>query len=461
VDTAQHLDQVWVGGQAGAATVTAQAGVTLDRLWEALGSVGLAVGSTPAPGHLTLGGALAIGAHGTALPAPGAGPRPGWTFGSLSNAVLSLEAVAWDPGTGRYALRTFAREDPAIGPLLVHAGRAFITSATLQAGEDVHLQLRSFTDIPAAELFAPPANAGARSFQAWAAQAGRVEVTWFPFTGEPWMRVWSLAPDQPGQAVALDGPYPFTFANWISREDSAYTAAVLRDDPGWTPTFLALAMAAVRAGLVLTRTADVWGPSRFTTLHVQPSTMRYHVSGHAILCRTGEIQRVVSELYAYVNGALETCRARGEFPVNGPMDLRVSSLDRTSDVVAEAPREPLLSPLRVRPDHPLWDCVVWVEILTLPGTQGAGRFYTDLEGWLLENYRGDYAAVRLEWAKGWAYTPRGAWTAAPILAGHLPESFTSGYPSGEDWSAAVRGLQALDPAGVYGNAFLDALFGPG
>ena len=458
VDAARNLDQVWVTARPGAATVTAQAGITLDQLWEVLGKAGLAVAATPAPGHLTLGGALAIGAHGTALATPGAGLAPGWTFGSLSNAVLALEAVAWDDATGRYALRTFHRGDPAIGPLLVHAGRAFLTAATLQVGSDVNLRLRSFTDIPVDELFAPPASAGPRSFQAWAERAGRVEATWFPFTDCPWLRVWSPAPEQPEASVALEGPYPFTFANWVTREESACLAACLRDQPCLTPAFLEVALTTTRAGLFLTGTGDVWGPSRFTTLHVLPSTVRYHVSGHAILCRASDIQRVASELVAFVAWMLATCRARGEFPVNGPMDLRLSGLDRTAEVDAPAAQEAQLSPLRPRPDQPRWDCAVWVEILTLPGTPGAARFYADLEAWLLENYRGDYASVRVEWAKGWAYSSQGAWTAGAVLDGHIPGSFTTGYRSGADWAGAVRGLQALDPRGLYGNAFLDAVF---
>jgi hypothetical protein len=456
VDGSQGLDQVWLGGVHGARTVTAQTGLTLERLWGLLGEAGLAVAAPPAPGHLTLGGALAIGAHGSALALDG--PVPGWTFGSLSNAVLALDAVVWDEGTRRYRVRTFHRGEPAIEPLLAHAGRAFLTAATLQVGTDVNLRCRSFTEIPAAEVFAAPGSAGPRCLQAWAGEAGRVEATWFPFQDCPWLRVWSTAPAQPDDSLVLEEPYPFTFANWVSREDSDWTAAQLRANPWRTPPFLALAMDAVRAGLLLTGTGDVWGPSRFSSLHVEPSTLRYHVSGHAILCRSGDIQRVASECFGFVAGLLERERCRGVYPVNGPVDLRISGLDQLAEVGVPGAREALLSPLRPRPDHPEWDCVVWLEVLTLPGTPGSARFYTELEAWLLGHYVGDYAAVRMEWAKGWGYSPQGAWTAETVLGGHIPDSYSSGQAETGSWLRALEGLHALDPQAVYGNVFLDGLF---
>ena len=49
----------------------------------------------PAPGDITIGGALAIDAHGAALPANGETQVSGSTYGSLSNLVTSLTAVVW------------------------------------------------------------------------------------------------------------------------------------------------------------------------------------------------------------------------------------------------------------------------------------------------------------------------------------------------------------------------------
>lgn len=79
--------------------VTAGAGATLDGIQNALKANGLAFAHAPAVGDLSIGGALAIGAHGTGVPASRESARPGWTFGSLSNAVVSLDAVVWDTAT--------------------------------------------------------------------------------------------------------------------------------------------------------------------------------------------------------------------------------------------------------------------------------------------------------------------------------------------------------------------------
>ena len=162
VDTTQHLTRVELDPGGTPATVTAQTGVTMDALLERLGAAGLGFATTPAPGDVTLGGVLAIDGHGTAIPALGETPVPGKGYGSLCNAVLALTAVVWDGG--RYRLRQFCRDDPGIQPLLTHAGRAFITEVTLQVGPDANLRCRSFFDITAADLFAPPARAGRNSF---------------------------------------------------------------------------------------------------------------------------------------------------------------------------------------------------------------------------------------------------------------------------------------------------------
>src|SRR5205823_3462848 len=51
---------------------------------------------TPAPGSLTVGGVLAINAHGTAIPTPPADAFPSG-YGSMSNHILEVTAVVTDP----------------------------------------------------------------------------------------------------------------------------------------------------------------------------------------------------------------------------------------------------------------------------------------------------------------------------------------------------------------------------
>jgi len=452
VDT-RHLDRVTLQADRLPATVTAQTGVTLDALLAQLEEARLGFAAVPAPGDLSLGGALAVDGHGTALPARGETPLPGQTFGSLANAVLSLTAVVWDGQ--RYALRTFRRDEPGIQPLLVHAGRAFITEATLQVAADQNLRCQSRMDIPADELFAPPGEAGPRAFGAWVEACGRVEAIWFPFAGAPWLKVWSLAPLRPWSSRARAEPYAYSFANWVTPAQDQFVQELVLGRPTGTPTFQVLEQGAVAAGLTVTDTWDLWGPARRTLLYVKPSTLRQAECGYAVLTSRSNIQRVVSEYYQAYAGLVARYQSRGQFPMNGAVEIRVTGLDQAGEVLLPGALEPQLSALRPWPGRPDWDCAVWLDALTCPGTPGELVFKTELEAWLLANYTGAYAGVRVEWAKGWGYTEAGAWTSPGVLDRTIPDSF-AGRP-GDDWPAALAALDATDPARIFSNPFLDRL----
>ena len=139
-DTTVHLTGVSVNAGGSPATVTAGPGATLDAITTALQAQGLGFANLPAPGVLTIAGCLAVDAHGAALPAEGEAHVPGQTFGSLSNLVTSLTAVVWNGS--EYALKTYARSDAEIKPLLTHLGRTFLTSVTLQAAPKLPHALR-------------------------------------------------------------------------------------------------------------------------------------------------------------------------------------------------------------------------------------------------------------------------------------------------------------------------------
>jgi FAD/FMN-containing dehydrogenase len=450
VDTTRHLTRVAIDPDGSPATVTAQTGVAMGALLDSLGAMGLGFTTTPALGDVTLGGILAVDGHGTAIPASGEFPLPGKGYGSICNAVLSLTAVVADDQSV-YRPRTFRRDDPGIQPLLTHAGRAFITEATLQVGPDVNLRCRSFFDITADDLFATPAQAGPESFQAWVEDSGRVEAIWFPFTAVPWLKVWSPAPERPWLSVPLSAPYAYTFTNWVTPDQAGFIDRLVTGDVSDTPVFQNLEMAAVGSGLILTGTWDIWGPSRFSTLYVKPTTLRLAENGYAVLTRRNNIQRVVSEYCAAYKDLILQYQGRGQYPMNGPVEIRVTGLNQAGEVLLPGALEPQLSALSPRHDQPDWDCAVWLDALTFPGTPGADTFKTELEAWILGNYTGDYAGVRAEWSKGWGYTGRGAWTSAGFLETTLPDSFGAG------WNAALAAMDRYDPARIFSNPFLDRL----
>ncbi|MFO0000859.1 MAG: cholesterol oxidase substrate-binding domain-containing protein, partial [bacterium] len=73
------------------------------------------------------------------------------------------------------------------------------------------------------------------------------------------------------------------------------------------------------------------------------------------------------------------------------------------------------------------------------------------------NYVGDYAGVRVEWSKGWGYTPAGAWTNQDVIGTRIPASFTQGMAADASFRTAVDILDRLDPARIYSTPFLDRL----
>ncbi|MGW4753747.1 cholesterol oxidase substrate-binding domain-containing protein [Streptomyces chartreusis] len=449
VDTAAHLTGLSLDSPT---AVRAGAGVTLEALLIYLEEHCLGVTATPAPGNLTLGGALAVDAHGTAVPALGESRLPGHTYGSLSNLVLSLTAVVWDEDSGAYTLRTYDRDEADCAALLTHLGRSLVTEVVLRVGANTNLRCVSRTDIPAGELFGAP-GAGGRTFESFLDRAGRVETIWFAFTEHPWLKVWSVSPTRPLTSRHVSRPYNYPFSDSVPTPVAELVGRIVSDGAWYLAPVLGNAQydAAV-LGLVATLSADIWGPSKNTLLYLRPTTLRIATNGCAVLTGRGQVQRVVAEFTAFYRERLTAYAARGRFPVNGSVEIRVTGLDDPADVGVDGARIPLLSALRPPADRPEWDTAVWLNVLTLPGTPYAEAFLREMERFVLRTFDGGYAMARVEWSKGYAYTDDAAWSDGEVLGSVVPGSF------GEGWGQAAGVLERLDPHRVFGNAFLDRLF---
>ncbi len=458
VDTTQHLTSVSVAAGS-PATVTAQAGITMDALTAALAGAGYGLCAVPAPGDITIGGALAINAHGSAIPGSGETPLSGQTYGSLSNLILSLTAVVWSSAQGQYVLKTFQRDDPDIRGFLAHLGRAFVTRVTLQVAASQNLRCQSWVDISAADLFAPPASAGSSSLASYADGAGRVEAIWFPFTDTPWLKVWSIASSKPALSIAVSSPYNYSFTNSVTTAENTFFGQVATGDTAGTPAFEGTAMALVDTGLVFTGTWDIWSQWQNVLLYVKPTTVRIVEAGFAVVTARANIQQVVSDFYTQYTSRLNYYASLGQYPMNGPVEIRVTGLDHPADVLAAGAQSPILSSVRPRPDQPGWDTAVWLDMGTLPVTAGFSQFYADMESWIWSHYTGSYATVRPEWSKAWGCTGSGPWTSTALLGGTIPAAVSAGQASGDGWSTAVSILTGYDPGAVFSNPFLDSLFG--
>ncbi len=169
-----------------------------------------------------------------------------------------------------------------------------------------------------------------------------------------------------------------------------------------------------------------------------------------MLTRRADVQWVLHEFATEYERLLHAYAAQGRFPVNGAVEIRVTGLDDPSDVEIGGAEPPLLS--AVTP-HEGFDTAVWLDVLTLPGALHANAFYADLEAFCFDTFAGDRALTRVEWSKAWAYTPDAPWTNTTLLEETIPASF------GESWDRAGAELRALDPDGVFRNAFTEEFLG--
>ena len=317
--------------------------------------------------------------------------RPGETFGSVSNLVLSLTAVVWSERRGRYVLRTFGRDDPACAGLLTHLGRALVTSVTLRAGPLRRVRCVSYTDVPADELFAAPGAAG-RTFASFLEASGRVEAIWYPFTDAPWLKVWTVSPRRPAGARVVRAPYNYPFSDTLpDAEQRAIRQGVLAN-PSEAVALGQASYAETVAQLGAENSGDIWGAAKDVLLYVRPSTLRVTANGYAILTRRRDVQRVISDFVGRYRAVVARYRAQGLYPLNMPVEIRVTGLDHPRDVGVDGAQPALLSALAPRADHPHWDVAVWLDILPCPAPRRQPRLpgHRALD---LRHYRPPYAAA--------------------------------------------------------------------
>ncbi|MDR0218199.1 MAG: FAD-binding protein [Enterobacteriaceae bacterium] len=465
MDLTQYFSQISIKHLPEYSIVTAQTGILMETLMTKMEEQGIGFTATPAPGDLTLGGVLAIGGHGTSIKALNETPQSGHTYGSLSNTILSLTAVVWDEKSEQYIIKRFKRNEPDCAPLLVHLGCSLILNAELQAGKNQRLQCESMTHISATELFAEtfaetfakkPDDKNKRTFSSFLDAGGRAEAILFPFTEKPWLKVWRIAPEKPQASTDVTHPYNYPFSDNIPVQLSDLAKEITHLTPALTPLFGQLQFSLTESAL-LTGKKDLWGWSKNVLLYVKPTTLRVTANGYAILTSRNTIQKVLNRFYSQWKTLIKEYQNHGKFPVNGPIEIRVSGLDTPAEVVQADAVVPSLSAIRPRPDKPQWDVAIWLDVLTLPDTKYAAEFYHQLEQWMFKEFDDSYASIRVEWSKGWAYSENAAWDENEILTQRIPASLTDGLPVDNNWYSAINTLKKFDPHGVFRSPLLDKL----
>jgi hypothetical protein len=405
-----------------------------------------------APGQLTLGGVLAIGGHGCGVPS--STPEPDLN-GCLSNLISSVTAVVTDPG-GRYdeyTLRKFDRAEAPAAAFLVHLGRAFITEVELQVIPNFYLQVAS--RYPTVDtLFCPPSTSlPADALASLLDEFGRVEVIWFCYTNQAWVKTWELKSHRIFPQVS--GPYNYPWANSIDPFANGTLHWLLRGNPALAPSFGELQLGIAKHFSPEGSTMN--GTARDLLLFVKASTMRVTAFAYAIQMRRRDVQSAVNIWYELYRDLVERYRSNGKYPWNSAVELRFTTTDMNSDLAVHRASAPALSACRsVNPFDPTLDTVMWISVLTVVGTPDSNQFFAELEERMAAVWaRPGINVMRPEWAKGWAYTADGGpWTNTAILTQQIPSHYNQPIPT---FDHARQTLAAYDRFNIYTNSFLDTL----
>jgi Cholesterol oxidase, substrate-binding len=120
---------------------------------------------------------------------------------------------------------------------LTHLGRAFLVEATLQVIDNYNLRCQSFTNFSDSVVFAAPTSATPippDSFADYLNRCGRVEVIWFRTGTNPWLHVWSVAPNKPDGSTAVTSPYNYPFADHVPDSLQKFLNLLLNGVPSAT-----------------------------------------------------------------------------------------------------------------------------------------------------------------------------------------------------------------------------------
>ncbi len=428
----------------------------------------------PAPENLTVGGVVAINAHGTAVSTP---PNDAFatTYGSMSNRILSLTAVVTDPNSptpDTYQLKTFERGDKDTTALMTQLGRSFITDVTFQVIDNYNLRCVSITDIDQSVLFKAPSGTTPppNSCGDFLNKNGRIEVIWFPFTSFPWLKVWTVEAKKPAASRLVDKPNNYPFSDNLPDAVTAIIDKILTTEPGLTVPFGQMMLDMTIAGLdgkvfgfpLLPQSRDIWGASKNTMFYVKDTTLRVTANGYAVLMNKSYVQQSIADFTGQFEKMLYAYKNLNKFPVNSPLEIRVTGLDSGDgmpSITGGPAGRPVISSLATDAEtiKNNWDVAVWFDVLTLPTTKYSLDFYSELEDWFMQHFTAPTAKVIPEWSKGWAYSTSGAWTNTKFMD-EVKVGFTNGRAADDNWAWETATLAKYDKFNLFQSQLTQTLF---
>ena len=209
--------------------------------------------------------------------------------------------------------------------------------------------------------------------------------------------------------------------------------------------------------MALTLGYDLWGWSKDLLLYIKPSTLRVTANGYAVLTRRRDVQRVINEFYLQYQTMVAAYRANGHYPMNGPVEIRVSGLDQPGESIVPGAQVPSLSAIRPRPDQPEvghGDLAGHPQ----PARHSAGqRLLPRVRGLAVRplQRRLRLAAGGVEQGLGLQPHRRlGRADGGRPVGGAVA---TPGLVADNDWDAAARQLNEADPHRLFSSPLLDRL----
>lgn len=336
-------------------------------------------------------------------------------------------------------------------------------------GPNLKIRNTSRIDLTMDELMAAPGSETENSFGNLSKKLGTIDVLYYPFNDEnvAWVKSWTVIPEKPANSREVTEPYALMEGSPdIPTFVADLLAANQRNNPAKNvPPYSQQSVEGVAKIIANndpeTKFNDIWGSAYTTTMYVKPMTPRNTVAAWGVIVARENMQRALSEFYAYFRSLIQSFADRGLYPYAGPVELRAHGLDHSEEVLIPNAVEPTLSGARPLPGQPDKDTIIWYAINNTVDLPHASEFNAELEKWFLTNYQ-SYGVVRPEWTKAYAYTADGAkggaWTNDEILQSTFPDTWRNGYARDNNWDSAVKQLNSLDPNRVFTNDFLDKLF---
>ncbi|OXA63847.1 uncharacterized protein LOC118433976 [Folsomia candida] len=459
VDTTKYLTGIKVTTDFNTSlhSVTLGPGVTLRRLLETLESHQLGIFSSPAQGDLSVGGMLAVGAHGSGIKTTTHSKSLGHSYGTFSNLVLEMDVIGWDNDTEKYVVKTLPRSHPDTKAFLVNLGRTFVTRVKIRVGADQMLRSQSFFTT-VRQLFGRGdlvRDGDKPNLADYLDSFGRIQVLSLETGSDSGVLLfgWHSEPEKPAGSRLTKTPYNYIFGNYLP--GNKILKWLLARIPHIWRFFARLSFPINIAVSSLAGYQDYWGLSKNHLLYNSKYVPIIRPNSFVLVTSRQNFQTVVSIIRKGYDDLASEWHSRGEYPDAGSFDIRVCGVEDPENILAQGAEPPIFSPAKPVPSHPEYDIVIWFEFGTYPETRKAQEFVADWQSLLYRDIHHVYGVLRVEWAKGWGHTWEKAWSNETIFD-TLPRVLSSSDEL-KEWNLGVEILDRYDPWRIFSNGFLDRI----